>query len=95
MNLLNRLADRFSYLNRNCKSSFALKYIERKQINSILVVGAVPSRSESSFANLIEEGLAQKGDKFLLAGSKQRARTGLPGFKQMALRYRFKIGNLI
>ena len=68
MKLVKIMAGRFSYFNRKRKLSFALKYIERKGISSILVVGATPSRSKQSFVNLIEEGLAKNAGRFVVCG---------------------------
>ena len=62
------MAAHYSYFNRKRKLSYALKYIERKGISSVLVVGASPSRNKQSFVNLIEEGLAKNVARFVICG---------------------------
>ena len=62
------MASHFSYFNRQRKLSYALRYIKRKSISSVLVVGASPSRNKQSFVNLIEEGLAKNAARFVVCG---------------------------
>lgn len=73
MPLLRFLANLFSYINRKRKLSYALDYVTRNQIRSILIVGAAPSTNGRSFVNLIERGLARVADKVVVCGLEEKS----------------------